>query len=54
MPGNGVTTGNLNKAVNRNRQRFPTDFLFRLTQEEFAIRRRLAELERRAEDPAVR
>ena len=26
-----VTTGNLNKAVNRNRQRFPADFMFQLT-----------------------
>jgi len=30
----GVTTGNLNKAVRRNRERFPTDFLFQLTAEE--------------------
>jgi hypothetical protein len=30
----GVTTGNLNKAVNRNRKRFPTAFVFRLTAEE--------------------
>jgi hypothetical protein len=30
----GVTTGNLNKAVSRNRARFPKDFMFRLTQEE--------------------
>jgi hypothetical protein len=30
----GVTTGNLNKAVNRNRDRFPSDFVFRLTTEE--------------------
>src|SRR5213083_1879055 len=30
----GVTTGNLNKAVNRNRDRFPSDFMFRLTAEE--------------------
>jgi hypothetical protein len=29
-----VTTGNLNKAVNRNRDRFPSDFMFRLTTEE--------------------
>src|SRR5205814_3325297 len=29
-----VTTGNLNKAVNRNRARFPTDFMFQLTAEE--------------------
>jgi hypothetical protein len=35
----GVTTGNLNKAVARNRKRFPGDFMFRLTQEEFAILR---------------
>ena len=30
----GVTTGNLNKAVNRNRNRFPSDFMFQLTAEE--------------------
>jgi ORF6N domain len=30
----GVTTGNLNKAVSRNRERFPQDFIFRLTTEE--------------------
>jgi len=29
-----VTTGNLNKAVNRNRERFPKDFVFQLTAEE--------------------
>jgi hypothetical protein len=27
----GVTTGNLNKAVQRNRERFPGDFMFQLT-----------------------
>ena len=27
----GVTTGNLNKAVRRNRKRFPSDFMFQLT-----------------------
>jgi hypothetical protein len=27
----GVTTGNLNKAVKRNAQRFPSDFMFRLS-----------------------
>ncbi len=31
----GVTTGNLNKAVTRNQDRFPEDFMFRLTDEEF-------------------
>jgi hypothetical protein len=31
----GVTTGNLNKAVMRNLDRFPEDFMFQLTQEEF-------------------
>ena len=31
----GVTTFNLNKAVKRNIERFPEDFMFRLTQEEF-------------------
>jgi hypothetical protein len=30
----GVTTGNLNKAVKRNANRFPTDFMFQLTTEE--------------------
>jgi hypothetical protein len=30
----GVTTGNLNKAVKRNPQRFPSDFMFQLTAEE--------------------
>ncbi len=33
----GVTTGNLNKAVSRNLERFPEDFCFRLTKEEFLI-----------------
>jgi hypothetical protein len=32
----GVTTGNLNKAVKRNAERFPTDFMFRLDAEEAA------------------
>jgi hypothetical protein len=31
----GVTTGNLNKAVKRNLDRFPLDFMFQLTQEEY-------------------
>src|SRR3954447_22631237 len=31
----GVTTGALNQAVRRNRGRFPQDFMFRLTKEEF-------------------
>jgi hypothetical protein len=31
----GVKTGNLNKAVDRNIDRFPTDFMFKLTQVEF-------------------
>ncbi len=30
-----VSTGNLNKAVNRNLDRFPKDFMFQLTEEEF-------------------
>ena len=30
-----MTTGNLNKAVTRNRSRFPEDFMFRLTREEW-------------------
>jgi DNA-binding PadR family transcriptional regulator len=29
-----VTTGNLNKAVSRNQNRFPSDFMFRITAEE--------------------
>jgi len=32
----GVTTGNLNKAVKRNAERFPTDFMFQLDAEEAA------------------
>jgi hypothetical protein len=31
----GVTTGNLNKAVNRNIERFPDDFMFQITKEEY-------------------
>lgn len=31
----GITTGNLNKAVSRNLERFPEDFMFRLAREEF-------------------
>ena len=31
----GVQTGNLNKAVKRNLKRFPDDFMFQLTKEEF-------------------
>jgi hypothetical protein len=31
----GVTTGNLNKAVSRNLERFPGDFMIQLTAEEF-------------------
>jgi len=31
----GVMTGNLNKAVKRNIKRFPEDFMFQLTKEEF-------------------
>lgn len=31
----GVITGNLNKAVNRNSKRFPEDFMFELSKEEF-------------------
>ncbi|MBW1765320.1 MAG: ORF6N domain-containing protein [Deltaproteobacteria bacterium] len=30
----GVTTKDLNQAVTRNEQRFPPDFMFRLTKEE--------------------
>ncbi len=30
----GVTTGNLNKAVRRNLERFPDDFMFRLSRQE--------------------
>lgn len=33
----GVTTGNLNKAVKRNRSRFPSDFTFQLTAKEAEI-----------------
>jgi hypothetical protein len=31
----GVSTGNLNKAVTRNIDRFPDDFMIQLTEEEF-------------------
>ena len=31
----GVATSRLNQQVNRNRARFPDDFLFRLTRDEF-------------------
>lgn len=31
----GIATGNLNKAVSRNLDRFPEDFMFQLTNEEF-------------------
>lgn len=31
----GVTTGNLNKAVTRNKDRFPDDFCFRLSKDEY-------------------
>ncbi len=31
----GVTTGNLNKAVKRNIDRFPEDFMFQLNEQEF-------------------
>ena len=31
----GVTTGNLNKAVKRNVKRFPDDFMFQLTKQEY-------------------
>ncbi len=39
----GVTTGNLNKAVNRNLQRFPADFMFELSKEEWAQLKPLVE-----------
>ena len=32
-----VTTGNLNKAVKRNINRFPSDFMFQLTTEEWEL-----------------
>ena len=35
-----VATGNLNKAVKRNIRRFPPDFMFQLTEEEFETLRR--------------
>ena len=33
----GISTSNLNKAVSRNRARFPRDFMFRLTAKEHAL-----------------
>src|SRR5688572_1999465 len=35
----GVTTGNLNKAVARNRKRFPSDFMFQLSADEVKVLR---------------
>ena len=35
----GVLTKNLNKSVNRNIERFPEDFMFRLTKEEYGVLR---------------
>jgi hypothetical protein len=32
-----VSTGNLNKAVKRNAERFPNDFMFQLTNEEYDL-----------------
>ena len=41
----GVTTSNLNKAVQRNRERFPGDFMFQLTAGEVsALRSQIATL----------
>ncbi len=43
----GVTIGRLNEQVSRNRDRFPDDFMFRLTQEEYdALRSQIATLKR--------
>jgi hypothetical protein len=43
----GVTTGNLNKAVKRNPGRFPKDFMFQLSQEEYkSLRFQLGILEK--------
>ncbi len=33
----GVTTSRLNEQVKRNRERFPQDFMFQLTREEFKV-----------------
>ena len=42
----GVTTGRLNEQVSRNQDRFPEDFMFRLTQEEYdSLRSQIAILE---------
>ncbi len=42
----GVTTGNLNLAVKRNLDRFPGDFMFQLTKEEWeSLRLQFASLE---------
>lgn len=43
----GVDTGNLNKAVSRNRNRFPSDFMFQLTPKEaMALRFQFGSLKR--------
>jgi hypothetical protein len=42
-----ASTGNLNKAVKRNSERFPKDFMFQLTQEEYeALRFQIGILKR--------
>ena len=51
----GVTTGNLNLAVRRNQRRFPEDFVFQLTAEEFeALRFCRMQDQRAAEADALR
>ena len=41
-----IETKNLNKAVKRNEERFPADFMFRLTQEEYkSLRLQIGTLE---------
>ena len=41
----GVSTGRLNEQVSRNRKRFPEDFMFRLTSDEYdALRSQIATL----------
>ena len=43
----GVTTGNLNKAVSRNLDRFPEDFMLKLTKEEaYSLRFQFGSLKR--------
>lgn len=50
----GVDTGQLNRAVSRNRERFPDDFMFQLTTEELAILKCQFGISKSPVDPALK